>query len=433
MFILSKIRKLKIIIFLRNLIPNNIVNILLHLPKAILANIIYQFPSHKLKIIGITGTNGKTTTATMLYHILHNAGYKVALISTVSAKIGDKDIDTGFHVTSPDHFPMQKLLKQIVDQQFEYVVLEVTSHGLVQYRFWGVQFFVGVMTNVTEDHLLYHKTMDNYVKAKAKLFNNVKLSVLNVDDNYFKYIENMITGKLITYGNQKGDWNLNNFKFKLDLIGEFNRLNALAASIVANYIGVKKLNIKKYLAQFKGVRGRMQIMFNQKFKVVVDFAHTPDALGKALLALKRDLAVKRIKQGRLISIFGCAGERDINRRKMGKVSAQLADITIITAEDPRTEGVNKISNEIANWAEKGGAKEVIKSKFNKSNIENQHIYIKIPDRQMAIDWAISIAQTGDIIGIFGKGHERSMCFNTTEFPWTDQDAVIKSLKKEHAK
>jgi len=393
--------------FLRSLIPNNLVNAFWHLPKAVFASLVYGFPGKKLKIIGVTGTDGKTTTATLIYHILSQTGKKAALISTVSARLGKKEIDIGFHVTTPNPFDLQKLLKKILKKDYKYLVLESTSHGFAQYRLWGIDFLAGVVTNITEDHFLYHKNWDNYARAKAKLFRNTKYSILNIEDKSYSFLKTKASGKIITYGLKKGDFNLKNFKFETRLPGNFNKLNCLAAASAAQALGIGKETVKKALADFPGVKGRMEVMQQKPFKVIVDFAHTPNALNQALKTLRKKVG----RKGRLISVFGCAGLRDKNRRKMGMVSAQLADITVITAEDPRTEGVEKISEEIAFWAKKGRGK-----------------FVKIPDRGKAIEFAIKIAKKGDVVGIFGKGHERSMCFGAIEKPWSDQEAIKKILR-----
>ncbi|NMC35731.1 UDP-N-acetylmuramoyl-L-alanyl-D-glutamate--2,6-diaminopimelate ligase [Candidatus Beckwithbacteria bacterium] len=408
---------------LRPLLPNWLVNTCWHLPKAILANWYYGFPSKNLTIIGVTGTDGKTTTSTMLYHILHKAGYKVALISTVAAKIGKEEIDTGFHVTSPEPWALQKMLKQVVRQGFDYLVLESTSQGLVQNRTWGIKFTGGIVTNIDIDHLDYHKTWENYVKAKGLLFKNTSFAVLNCEDGSYKPLKETAKGKIISYGVKKGDWNLKDTQVKISLIGQYNQLNALAASAAAHELGVDKKKSLKYLESFPGVLGRMQIMYQKDFTVIVDFAHTPNALRQALGQLRPKT------KSRLISIFGCAGLRDKARREMGQVSAKLADITVITAEDPRTEGVEAISCEIEAWAQKEGAKELSRQEITKLKTVKKAVYVKIPDRQEAINFGIKIAQKGDIVGIFGKGHEQSMCYGTTETLWTDQEAVKKALKK----
>jgi len=421
MNLISSVRNSTVVNTLRQGIPNSAINTLKHLPTGLVANLIYGFPSRDLTIIGVTGTDGKTTTASMLYHILHQNGFKVALISTVSAKIGSEEIDTGFHVTSPDHFPLQKLLKKIRDKGFSYVVLEVTSHGLAQHRFLGVKFTGGIVTNITKDHLDYHKTWENYALAKAKLFQDTSFAILNHEDKSFAFLKTRAKGKLVTYGEKLGDWNRNSFLISLRVLGDFNYLNALAASAAAYELEVSKLKIAKALTSFTGVKGRMQVMQSKPFMIVVDFAHTPNAL---LTALK---SIRKVSDGRIISIFGCAGMRDRNRREMGKVSAQNADITVITAEDPREEGVEKISKEIAQWAVKGGAKEVSKSALLQNRSSKTPVFVCIPDRQEAINFGVSIAKKGDLVGIFGKGHEQSMCFGTVETPWSDQEAVKKAL------
>ncbi len=410
------------VVAFRNLVPDSTVNLLKHLPMALMANITYGFPSRRLTIIGVTGTDGKTTTATMLYHILHESGYKVALISTVAAKIGRREIDTGFHVTSPDHFPLQGLLKVIADNGFTHVVLETTSHGFAQHRLWGVRFTGGIVTNITEDHLDYHKTWENYAAAKAKLFAHTKFAVLNTEDKSFAFLKKRVKGKVVTYGMEKGDINIKTFPIKLSVLGTFNYANALAASAAALELGVSGDKIKKALLLFEGVFGRMQVM-HQEPLVIVDFAHTPNGLRTALKSLRPAC------KGRLIAIFGCAGERDCNRRKMGKVAAELADITIITAEDPRCEGVEHISAEIAVWAKKGGGISVSKDEVMKHKRFKHPVYVTIPDRQEAINFGIKTAQKKDIVGIFGKGHEQSMCFGTEEVLWTDQEAVKKAIKQ----
>lgn len=407
---------------IREFIPNNLVNILKHYPTGLLANLWYGFPSRKLKIIGVTGTDGKTTTCTMIYHVLKNAGKKVALISTVSAKIGHKTMDTGLHVTSPDHFPLQKFLKLAVDENIEYLVLETTSHGFDQHRFWGIKFFAGIITNITGDHLDYHKTWEKYAQAKAKLFKNTKYSILNIDDKSYKFLNSKASGKIITYGLKKGDYNLKNSPFKLTILGDYNNYNGLATYALCDQIGIDKTEIKKYLKNFSGVTGRMQVMHKNPL-ILIDFAHNHHALNTALNSLKK----YKTKNNKIISLFGCAGFRDETRRKMGLISAKNADITIITADDPRGEGVEKISNQIEYWAKKGGAKEIRQEKDIKK--ENFPLYIKIPDRQEAINFAVKIANKNDIVGLFGKGHEKSICIGKIDYDWSDQAGLKKALKQ----
>jgi len=408
---------------LRSFIPQRLVNILWHLPKAILANIYYGFPSRDMIVIGVTGTDGKTTTASMIYHILHNCDFPVALISTVSAKIGKEEIDTGFHVTTPDPFLIQKFLGQMHVKGIKYVVLESTSHGLDQFRLWGINFFIGVVTNISMDHLDYHKNWDNYLLAKAKLFSKTKAAILNLDDKSYPKLKKKVSGKIFTYGEINGDFNLKNTHLKLISDEKYNQLNALAAIAASQYLGIDKKRAINCLSSFHSVSGRMELIYAKPFAIYVDFAHTPNALQNALMQLKNK------SKGRIWAIFGCAGNRDPFRRRMGEVSAQISNITIITAEDPREEGVEKISNEIAAWAQKTGAVEINPELGIKNQNGNQHYFMKIPDRKQAIEYALTNARPNDIVGIFGKGHEKSMCFGKTEVMWSDQQ-VVKDVWEE---
>jgi UDP-N-acetylmuramoyl-L-alanyl-D-glutamate--2,6-diaminopimelate ligase len=402
---------------LRSLLPNFLVNSLYHFPQAFLASLIYQYPTKKLKVIGVTGTDGKTTTAALIHHLLLKAGKKTALISTVSAKIGSKEIPTGFHVTSPHPGKLQRLLREIADKDYEYVVLEATSHGLDQHRLYGVNFLVGVVTNVTHEHLDYHRTFENYLKAKAKLFQRVKMAVLNQDDDSFAYLKSVVPSgaKVITYGiKSKADFTPKTFRFKTLLVGEYNQHNCLAAVAVVSSLGISDDRIRKAIASFKGLEGRMEeINEGQDFEVFIDFAHTPNALKNVL----KTLSGLKPPASNLIVVFGSAGERDKEKRpKMGEISAQLAEMAVLTAEDPRTEDVNQIINQIAKGCQKAGG------------VEGK-TFFRVPDRAKAIELALKKAKKDDIVIICGKGHEKSMCFGRTEHPWSDQKAVRKVLKK----
>lgn len=397
----------------RKVIPNYLVNSLYHLPKAVFSNLIFGFPSKSLRVIGVTGTDGKTTAATLIYHILKKAGKKVALITTVAVKMGKKEVETGLHITSPDPLILQRFLKEIKNEGFEFVVLEVTSHGLAQHRVWGVNFEVAVITNVTHEHLDYHKTFENYLKTKAKILRKAKISVLNKEEKNFAFLKSQAKGQVITFGLKSGDLNPRNFSFKTRLLGDFNQLNCLAAIAAASVLGINKHLIKKTVVSFKGVAGRMQaIDEGQDFTVIIDFAHTPNALKKALTTLREVYKPKR-----LIAVFGCAGLRDKKKRPMmGRIAAEKADMVVLTAEDPRTEDVNQIiSHIIAGFKDKS------------------RVY-KESDRQKAIELAIvDLAGKGDLVGIFGKGHEKSMCFGKTEIPWSDEKvtrSVLVRVKKQ---
>ncbi len=386
-----------------------------HFIEAIIAVLIYRYPARKLKIIGVTGTDGKTTTVHLIYSILKSAGKKAAFISTISAKIGDKEIDTGFHVTTPNPWLLQRLLRQIVDEEVEYLVLEATSHGLDQHRLFGCNFQVGVITNITHEHLDYHQTFKKYLEAKAELFKRVKIAILNRDEEHFNYLKRAAgRAKIVSYGiDREADYTFKKFKFKTKLPGKYNLYNCLAAIAAAKSLGIKDEIIRKAVAGFLGLSGRLEkIDKGQDFSVFVDFAHTPNGLENVLETLK-----EKKGKGRLIVVFGCAGERDKTKRPiMGEIASRLADLVVLTAEDPRTENVDKIIDQIAAGCQKAG------------RIEGEK-YFRVPDRREAIKFAVQkLAKKDDIIVICGKGHEKSMCFGKTEIPWSDQKEVRLALK-----
>lgn len=386
-----------------------------HLGKAAVASKVYGNPARNLTVIGVTGTDGKTTTSNMIYHILETAGKKVAMITTVSAVIQGKEYDTGFHVSTPDAIALQKYLKKAVDQGAEYMVLEVTSHGLDQNRTAGIDFAVGVITNVTHEHLDYHRTYAEYVKAKAKLLKKTRVCIINKDDDSYdslmRYKKHLLGKKWITYGmNKNADLNPEIFPFQITLPGEFNKYNALAAVAACKELGVTDEIIKEGLKTFHLPKGRFDIVYDDKFEVIIDFAHTPNSLTQLLSSQKE-------KTGRIIHVFGSAGERDKSKRPlMGEASAKYSDIVILTAEDPRSEKIDKICEDVASGA-------LTVSHFNKENLQI------IPSRQMAIDTAIEMAKDGDLVLITGKGHEVSMNMGQGEAPWSDYEAVNKALSK----
>ena len=386
-----------------------------HLFVAVLANAYFRFPGRKLTIIGVTGTDGKTTTSSLIYHILKNAGKQVSLISTVAAYIGDQTYDTGFHVTNPSSIPLQRFLKKISglvsnDRQ-NYLVLEVTSHGIDQNRIWGIPFTVGVITNVTHEHLDYHKTYDNYIKTKAKLLQRAKVAIINKDDKSFgKIILALGSKKIMSYGIHDGaDITPKKFSFISKLPGSFQQYNELAAISACIAVGLSDEKIREGLENYVLPKGRLEKVYDKDFLVIIDFAHTPNAFAQLLPVLKKQTS------GRLIHVFGSAGKRDESKRpEMGKISSSFADVMIVTAEDPRGESVAKITN--------GILKDITKQK---------EIY-QIEDRQEAIDTAIKLAQKGDTIVITGKAHETSMNLDGKhENRWSDFEAVELSLKKRN--
>lgn len=386
-----------------------------HIFTAFAASTRYGSPSKKLIVIGVTGTDGKTTTVNMIYEILKKSGKKVSMISTVRAVIAGKEYDTGFHVSSPDPKVVQKFARLAADNGDEFLVLEVTSHALDQHRFWGIKFDIGVITNVTHDHLEYHGSWENYFLTKTKLIKNARVAIINRDEAHFERLSKLTRGKVVSFGFSKdADFNLKKFPLKINIPGEFNILNALAALAACANEGIRNSDIVKILSTFSSVSGRMEeVKNNRGFNIIVDFASTPNSLGQALKTLKRDL------RGRLIAVFGSAGKRDIQKRfLMAEISVKLADITVITAEDPRGYW-EVIKKQMTKAAEKAGG------------ILNSNLFI-VDKRDEAIDFAINkLAKKGDTIGFFGKGHEKSINYDGKhEEAWDEFKAISKSLNQK---
>ncbi|KUK82982.1 MAG: UDP-N-acetylmuramoyl-L-alanyl-D-glutamate--2, 6-diaminopimelate ligase [Microgenomates bacterium 39_6] len=390
----------------------SIINLGYHLPIAAFWTVYYRYPARKLTTIGVTGTDGKTTTSSLIWHILNSSGRKTGLITSINAKIGQKEEETGFHVTTPNPKKLQQFLAKMTQEKSQYAVIEATSHGLDQYRLLGTNFYLGVITNITPEHLDYHQNMLAYAKTKAKLFKKTKIAILNRDDKWFSYLKTTIPkkNKIITYGTKNNaDINPKKFSCRWPLPGTYNQYNCLAAVAAAKALGIKDQEIRKALKNFSAPKGRLEeINLGQNFSVFIDFAHTPNALKNVLTELKKQLP----KEKKLIAVFGCAGLRDYKKRPlMGKIASELADLVIITSEDPRTEDPEKIAKAIARGCLPKKKKKII------------------IDRAEAIDFAIQQAQEKDIVVILGKGHEQSMCFGKTEYPWSDHQQVKKALKK----
>lgn len=395
-----------------------------HLFKAILANIYFGFPARDLNVIGVTGTDGKTTTVNLIYHILKVSGRQVSMVSTVGANIHGKASPLGFHVTNPTSFPLQRFLRDAAKKDGEgenYLVLEVTSHGLDQNRVWGIPFAVGVITNVTHEHLDYHKTYDEYLRTKMKLVQMAEVAIVNKDDESYTVVSKfknqnaksqLKNKKWVTFG-LKTDSEVNPkvFPFKTSLPGEFNVYNCLAAVAVCKHLGLSDKEIREGLSSFTTPTGRMQKIENKKgLKIYIDYAHTANGIAQALRTVKAET------KGKLIALIGAEGYRDERKRPvMGETATKLADVVVITAVDPRGL-IDQINEQILAGVGRAGGK-LGKNVF----IEN--------DREKAIDLAINkLAKRGDTIGIFGKGHERSMNMDgKKELPWSDFEAVEKAL------
>lgn len=384
-----------------------------HLIQAFLAAAFYSFPSKEIKVIGVSGTDGKTTTVHMISEILTKNGFKTSYISSLHAAIGSKIIKTGFHVTTPSAWQIQKLLRQAVNTRNDYFVLEATSHGLDQHRLSFINFEVGVITNITHEHLDYHKSWENYAKAKLKLLQASRFRIINFDDKSFQFVTKHLEGNITTYGlTDKSDINPLTFGLKLSVSQKFNLYNALAACAAAQKTGLTKFQIIRAINKFQNVEGRMQAVdLGQNFKVYIDFAHTPNALKEALVALKKEMN----SNSKIIAVFGSAGERDKSKRPlMGKAADENSNIIILTAEDPRSESVDLICADI------------------KSGIKNKKLgktLFIINDRAKAIEFAINSAKENDILAMFGKGHEKSMSLGKIETPWNEYETVKFALKR----
>jgi len=406
-----------------------------------LAAAIHDFPARKLTVVGVTGTDGKTTTCNILYQILAAAGLKSGMITTVNAVIGDEVLDTGFHVTTPDAVDVQAYLGQMVAAGLTHAILETTSHGWAQYRVDGCEIDIGVVTNITHEHLDEHGNYENYRAAKARLFEslgmtrekrqgNPRLAVLNADDGSFEYLKAKTATRYVSYGMEKpatvmgaelvhapggmrfkavgDDWVVS---LESQLVGSYNVSNILAAVTAAVVgLGIGPGAVAAGVRNLAGIPGRMErIDMGQDFSAFVDFAHTPNALKNALAA------ARQMTQGRVIAVFGSAGLRDQEKRRMmAEIAVELADLAVLTAEDPRTESLDGILAEMANGAAGAGGVEGV-------------TFWRVPDRGEAMRTGVRLARAGDILLACGKGHEQSMCFGETEYPWDDRTAMRAAL------
>ncbi|MEO8392757.1 MAG: UDP-N-acetylmuramoyl-L-alanyl-D-glutamate--2,6-diaminopimelate ligase [Chloroflexota bacterium] len=419
-----------------------------------LAAAYHDFPSRKLKMFGVTGTDGKTTTSTLIHSILReDSGGRAGLISTIAADVGGQMLDTGLHVTTPNAPQIQALLAQMVDNGLRYAVVEMTSHGLAKGRVNGIDLDVAVLTNITHEHLNEHKTFENYRAAKGRMFEMLNWNkpnksnvggVINFDDPNAYYFDQICKSKGVlsehynlqqdpsfpwgvyaenlVYTSKSTEFDVSRTAdgtFKLasihtSLVGEFNVMNILAAvaAVRLNRL-VHAGSIERGIAAIKVIAGRMQrIDEGQNFMALVDFAHTPNALENVLKACRKMLP----DGNRLIAIIGSAGLRDLDKRRMmPEVAARLADFTILTAEDPRSESLDEILETMAQAAVAAGG------------IEGE-TFMRVKDRGEALYRACQMARGGDLVIACGKGHEQSMAFGTTEYPWDDREAMRAALR-----
>lgn len=405
-----------------------------HLVEAFAWNVVYGFPGRHFKVIGVTGTNGKTTTSYLIQRMLHEAGYKVGLMTTVGYGVGAEITPQVHHMTNVSVPELMKRLKWMKGQGVEWLVLETTSHALAQHRVFGVPYQVAVLTNLTHEHLDYHRTFERYRDAKRRLFkiankHGLKTGIINADDPNASYFAGDITNVLL-YGVDNGDLRATNIELKPSgihytaLVGEdaydiacqipgsFNVLNTLAVVGVGRTLGLTREQIQAGIAALPGVEGRMtRIDEGQAYDVIVDFAHTPDSFEK----LFKDL--KPVVKGKLIVMFGSAGRRDEAKRAVqGKLAGEYADVVVVTEEDDRDIDGIEIMNQIAGGAESAG------------KTRDKDLFL-VHDRTEAIKYALGLAQAGDTVLLLGKGHEKTIERADGEHDWDEIGTTHAALKR----
>lgn len=385
----------------------------------------YGNPSRKIKVIGITGTNGKTTVTYLLEAVLKEANLSAGVIGTINYRFQDKIIPS--INTTPGPVELQSVLSDMLKEKVKYAVVEVSSHALDQQRCEGINFHSAIFTNLTQDHLDYHKNLDNYFKAKARLFAGMpsrSFAVINNDDKYAGRLKKLTKAKVITYGiDSNADVTAENIKFgvsqtefqlktskgktdfRIKLIGKHNVYNVLAAIAWAQKEGIAPSVIKSALEEFPNVPGRLEkVNFKGDFSVFVDYAHTEDALKNAIRSLRQ------VSGNKIIVVFGCGGDRDKTKRpKMGRVVSELCDYAIITSDNPRSEDPEEIIKDI-------------KRGISKNN------YCVVLKRHEAIKKSLSLAKAGDIVLVAGKGHENYQVIKDKSIPFDDREAIKECLK-----
>ena len=407
-----------------------------HLGEAMLLNTVNGFPARGLKVIGVTGTNGKTTTSFLIHRMLHEAGYKVGLMSTIGYGVGSDIKPQVHHMTNVSVPQLMRRLKWMRGQGVEWLVLETTSHALAQNRVWGIPYSVAVMTNVTHEHLDYHKTFERYRDAKRKLFRladrnrrGLRAGIINAEDPSAELFAGDITNPLL-YGIKQGDVRASGVKlaasgvsYRVDydgqrydircrLPGSFNVYNSLAAVCVGIRIGLTPEQIEQGIAALDSVEGRMaRIDEGQKFDVIVDFAHTPDSFEK----LFKDL--RPVVKGKLVAMFGTPGRRDATKgAAQGELAGKYCDEVIVTEEDDRDVDGGELMEQVAKGAEQGG------------KTRDKDLFL-VHDRTAAIEFVLKRAKPGDTVLLLGKGHEKTMEKADGEHPWDEVGTARAVLKK----
>lgn len=380
-------------------------------------------PASKLKIIGITGTNGKTTTAFIIKGMLEKMGHKAGLIGTVKNMVGDKEYPAS--LTTPESFELNKLFAEMVEAGCEYCVMEVSSQALAQERVAGIKFSAGVFTNLTQDHLDYHGTFENYAQAKSKLFEQSELCILNLDDEYAMSMLRNSNGRMVTYSvnENKSDYMATYIRYKNDGIeyelaktgyiervkvgipGEFTVYNTMAAAVTLIEMGFDFSRVVYALSLSEGVKGRIEVVpTNTPYTVIIDYAHSPDGLENIITSLRK------IAKNRIITVFGCGGDRDKTKRSvMGAIAARLSDVIVVTSDNPRSEDPDVIIADIMVGVKGQKVKKIVE-----------------PDRTKAISAALKEAAVDDIVLLAGKGHETYQILNTGKIHY-DEREIVKGL------
>jgi UDP-N-acetylmuramoyl-L-alanyl-D-glutamate--2,6-diaminopimelate ligase len=408
-----------------------------HLLEAIIFNIVYGFPARKLKVIGVTGTNGKTTTSFLIHRMLTEAGYRPGLMTTVAYGVGDDIKPQVAHMTTVSVPVLIKRIKEMKQEGMDWLVLETTSHALAQHRVWGIPYSIAVLTNITHEHLDYHGSFKRYREAKRKMFKmanhnwgGLRTGVINADDESVNLFAKAIKDTVL-YGVEHGELRAVDIKntpsgvsykakigdelydIKCHIPGSFNIYNSLAAVGVGRLLGLTKQQIENGISALESVEGRMaRVDEGQPFEVIVDFAHTPDSFEKLFKDLRPNVT------GKLIVLFGSAGRRDTAKRAVqGELAGKYADEVILTEEDDRDEDGMRILNQIAEGVERAGKQ------------REKNLFL-IHDRGEAVSFAISRGRAkDDVVLLLGKGHEKSIDGPEGERPWNEVEAAKNALKR----
>lgn len=409
--------------FLSQLVPQSVKNYFYHLPLAILANLAFGFPARSLTVIGVTGTNGKTTTTKLIAAILAESGKKTAYASTIEYGIGERHWTNASKFTTSSAWQLQRFLAAAKQAGCTHVVLETSSHSLDQFRTWGIPYVVAVITNVTREHLDYHETIEAYRAAKKKLFGRVKAAIVNADMERPEAFFIEAPGETFVYSTRdvsasvvaseiELDLDGSRFlalgtSFKIRLPGLFNVENALAALTTGKALGIDPETMRQALATVTGIPGRMESVPNdRRLDILIDYAVTPDSFEKLYQTVKP----MQIPGTRIIHVFGACGERDRGKRPvMGKIASDNADIVILTNEDPYHENPERIIDEIEAGIQKKSGN-----------------FFRIFDRREAVRKALALAEEGDIVLVTGKGAEETMALGDKRVPWKER-AVIEGV------